>query len=519
MTMRASEARISLIDTKRQMEQTLAETLDEFDGLMVEGKLTDRPGQFQINFLSANEDQQLTDGLSRLEEHAKKHGFFELKVHPEALEDFDTPEESAGFLSSAGYKFDGQSYFKELGERPAVVDPEPAPAPVKPEPAPTPEPEPVKPEPTPEPTPMPEPEPEPEPVKPEPAPVEPTPTSGTGTLAERVVAPENITEENYDGSVPVPAHLTAKYQALIADFSNPKGGEQGAVTFGSLLSKRADTLAGFDVEGEAERLKKDTLRLRGEIKEEMIASRGQVSEAELVSRLEWRVRSANICDPTLKANNTKLRDAYRQTLSEIRPMGGTANTGKRSQKKAITYLGEATKNFPTEWVERSNTHGNPLIPKMSTTRAHYVPNRRSQDGMIAPLTMNEQTSYVEGQAGAVAIATHEFTHRMENVVPGLYELENQFRTRRTTLPNGRMEPLVPIHSRTPREKARVDHFADRYMGRVYGFEGYTEIMSTGTEALFGGEFGGLTGMSRGTRADSDMRNFMLGVLGGHTVKK
>ena len=51
-------------------------------------------------------------------------------------------------------------------------------------------------------------------------------------------------------------------------------------------------------------------------------------------------------------------------------MGGTAQTGKRAQKKAISYLNEEPRNFPTEWVERSNTHGNPWFPKMSTRRAH-----------------------------------------------------------------------------------------------------------------------------------------------------
>ncbi|MGP9651764.1 hypothetical protein ACT3UA_11435 [Glutamicibacter sp. 363] len=500
-TMRSNEARISLINNKHQMNQTLTKTLNEFDGLMVDGVLTGRDGQFQVNFMSANEDQHLTDGLAMLEEEARKHGFFELKVHPNALEDFDTPEQSAGFLSSAGYKFDGQSYVKELRQRPADIAPEPAP-----------EPAPVKPAPAPKP-------PRPDVVKPSPAPEPPpAPETSSGTLSERGVPTAEITEKNYDGSVPVPAHLTAKYQELIRNINDPQGGEQGAVAFGALLAKRADVLAGFDVEAEAERLRKDTMRIRNEIKDGLVASRGHATMDGISSRLEWRVKSADLSDPTLKVNNTKLRDAYRQTLAEIRPMGGTAQTGKRAQKKAISYLNEATKNFPTEWVERSNTHGNPLVPKMSTRRAHYIPARLSQDGLTAPLTMNEESSYVDGQAGAVAVATHEFTHRMEDVVPGIYHLENQFRTRRTTLPNGRLEPLVPIYRHTPREKARVDHFASRYMGKVYGFGGYTEIMSTGTEALFGGEYGGLTGMSRGTSADKDMRNFILGVLGGHTVK-
>ena len=78
---------ISLFNNKHQMNQNLTKTLNEFDGLMVDGVLTGRDGQFQVNFMSANEDQHLTDGLAMLEEEARKHGFFELKVHPNALED------------------------------------------------------------------------------------------------------------------------------------------------------------------------------------------------------------------------------------------------------------------------------------------------------------------------------------------------------------------------------------------------------------------------------------------------
>ncbi|MGP5049493.1 hypothetical protein [Glutamicibacter ardleyensis] len=473
------------MNQKHQMGQAVSQTLNDFDGLMIDGELTDQAGQFQVNFMSAEGEQQLSEGLSRLEDEARQRGFYELKIHPEALEDFNTPEESAGFLSMAGYKYDGENYFKDLQDRPVV---EPAPAPV---------------------------------VKPKPEPVvEPAPAPATGSsLADRNIPADQITEENYDGSVPVPEHLTKKYQELIPDLKNPNGGEKAAVDFGSLLSKRAENLAGFNVAEEAERVQVETELLRDKTRQGIIAVSGSASERQVDNHVEMIAGTLNKVDAKLRANNSKLRDAYQQTLSEVRPMGGNAKTGKRSQKKATEYLNQATQYFPSEWVNRSNNHGFPLVPKMSSRRAHYIPIRGTSDGFVANLTINEMGSYVDGQSGAVAVATHEFTHRMENVVPGLYDLEKQFRDRRTTMNNGRLEPLVGIRSPGSRERARVDHFTSRYMGRVYNFDGYTEIMSTGTQALFGGDYGGLTGMGRGANADHDMRNFVLGALGGHTVRE
>lgn len=497
--MNRAEARVSLLSQKHQMGQALSQTLDEFDGLMIDGQLTDHDGQFQINFMSAEGEQQLSEGLSKLEDSAREQGFYELKIHPQALEDFDTPEESAGFLSLSGYKYDGENYFKSLHDRP-VVEPEPVIEPVSPVVEPSPEPEPVV---------------EPEPLQPV---SEPSPERA-GTLADRNVPVEQITEQNYDGSVPVPGHLTSKYQALILDLKNPDGGEKAAVEFGALLSTRADTLAGFDVREEAELVQLETEMLREKTREKLTEAYGSTSERRLNDHVEAITGLLNQRDSKLRLRNAKLRDAYRQTLSEVRPMGGVANTGKRSQTKAIQYLNEATQFFPTEWINQSNERGNPLVAKVSRRRAHYIEATGSAEGLVANLTTNECGSFVENQSGAVAVATHEFTHRMENVVPGLYELEKQFRDRRTTMNNGRLEPLVGIHSPRSREKGRVDHFTSRYMGRIYNFEGYTEVMSTGTQALFGGDYGGLTGMGRGATADHDMRNFVLGVLGGHTVKK
>ena len=68
-----------------------------------------------------------------------------------------------------------------------------------------------------------------------------------------------------------------------------------------------------------------------------------------------------------------------------------------------------------------------------------------------------------------------------------------------------------------RELSTVDSFADAYMGKRYyrsnGEENmrHYEVLSTGVEAIFHGEYGGLVGVGR-VAADTDMRAFALGVL-------
>ena len=49
------------------------------------------------------------------------------------------------------------------------------------------------------------------------------------------------------------------------------------------------------------------------------------------------------------------------------------------------------------------------------------------------------------------------------------------------------------------------------MGKVYE-DGSREIMSMGMEGLFGGQSGGLIGLSNDGKADTGMRDFVLGTL-------
>lgn len=110
-------------------------------------------------------------------------------------------------------------------------------------------------------------------------------------------------------------------------------------------------------------------------------------------------------------------------------------------------------------------------------------------------------------------AMHELGHRFEDTLPGLSALGQEFLTRRTTNPDGTRQTPVPLAGEGDGALTRPDSFADVYVGRVYANGRFTEVFTTGVEALFTGSHGGLLGVGSGVSApDPDHRSFVLGAL-------
>lgn len=105
------------------------------------------------------------------------------------------------------------------------------------------------------------------------------------------------------------------------------------------------------------------------------------------------------------------------------------------------------------------------------------------------------------------VAAHEQAHRYEAVIQDVMSLEDQFLTRRTTLPDGTLEPVQRYSSGV---NVRGDHFSEKYTGRRYA-DGATELLSTGMEGVFAGQYGGFLGIG-GRLPDAELQNFVLGVL-------
>lgn len=126
------------------------------------------------------------------------------------------------------------------------------------------------------------------------------------------------------------------------------------------------------------------------------------------------------------------------------------------------------------------------------------------------------TSALGREDGSVATSVHELGHRMEHVVPGIAEMEHEFRMRRwleSDVADEQPKRLFPGSD----ERARDAGFVTPYVGKLYDGAGgkggwsFTEVVSVGAESLFGGAHGGLVGLSR-SQPDLDHRNFVLGLF-------
>lgn len=142
--------------------------------------------------------------------------------------------------------------------------------------------------------------------------------------------------------------------------------------------------------------------------------------------------------------------------------------------------------------------------------------RRKTRGRIdgPGLELNLSGNKVHGRPSGFAVAAHEMGHRMQTVVPGLSAMEDAWLTDRTTV-NGERDELVPLWEGSA-EMVRPDNFVDAYIGKEYtdmvgDVREATEVITMGTQALFGGDHGGLIGMNRASR-DDDMRHFILGAM-------
>lgn len=133
------------------------------------------------------------------------------------------------------------------------------------------------------------------------------------------------------------------------------------------------------------------------------------------------------------------------------------------------------------------------------------------------LVGGRSAAYVEGRSHHAATAIHELAHRFESSVEGITTLEAKHGFTRTNIVPVKGSPgeftqqeLEPIKPRS-KEKCRPDHYANRYMGRVYKNSSHTEFLSVAMESMFAGTNGGLIGVGR-SGSDRESRDMALGIL-------
>lgn len=224
-----------------------------------------------------------------------------------------------------------------------------------------------------------------------------------------------------------------------------------------------------------------------------------------------------------------------------------------SQKPAITLLNRVAAQFPSDWLAASQEKDPPMRARVTPHRAHYSPVRRywgeakqvnvevnyaafSENAVPAGVeavkdslghwhwTATElRERRVRSTAAEITVpspttrpiearstATHELTHRLEHANPQLGRLEDAFIYRRCRNEDGMLKQAVPL-SRRSSEMVRDGNFVNPYIGKIYPTSTFFEVLSTGTESIFAGAYGGLIGRSD-EKPDADHRAFTLGCL-------
>ncbi len=164
--------------------------------------------------------------------------------------------------------------------------------------------------------------------------------------------------------------------------------------------------------------------------------------------------------------------------------------------------GKPTSDEP--WEQWTHPTTGEVIWRYPAMQKRTVGSKAVSEIQIGP----SNPSNVAGMEKFHPIAVHEQAHRFERVINNIEDLEVMFLTRRTTLPDGRLEKSQRYSSNT---QVRPDHFSEKYTGRSRYTTGLTEVFSTGMEGVFAGQYGGFIGIG-GRLPDTEMQNFVLGLL-------
>lgn len=154
---------------------------------------------------------------------------------------------------------------------------------------------------------------------------------------------------------------------------------------------------------------------------------------------------------------------------------------------------------------------------MELQEVYYKPmtwtRRRKEAYPAIQVGVEAKNGKIANPAEFESTSVHEFVHHMEKNNEKLVSVQNTFYQRRTTNPDGTKMKLVTYGTHDD-EFVREDSFVSTYMGKDYGDKApHKEVLTTGSEALLTGRYGGLTGVSRTyTKKDTDMLNFVLGSL-------
>jgi hypothetical protein len=169
---------------------------------------------------------------------------------------------------------------------------------------------------------------------------------------------------------------------------------------------------------------------------------------------------------------------------------------------------EALDLYPASWVDT-------FTEQFSTVKVGLV--RRGSwknfKDNTARLSISTRKPRIANQNEGFATAVHEVGHGMEDVIPGLKQMEYTYWQRRAQSDNYNIQGI--FSPRSTSEFGNRDEWREPYSGKSYGLganDNY-EIFTTGVESLLGGS-GSFGDSTKGVTVDDDFRRFILGVLIG-----
>lgn len=346
------------------------------------------------------------------------------------------------------------------------------------------------------------PEPEPE-SKPEPD-SSPAATSWHGQMAaasaevDQAWSAVQIAEAEFAKSPEIPGtavekvrHTMECHEQLLAASTVYEAKVRAA---GELVAARADTLIAERLDGFPEDPPRVTLE---ELKD---LQRSIWTDGASLAEYHRKVEQYNSEHRRITGRDRVRAEAYRDVLSQIRPVGDAAPkiAGKRPHKQTVADLQAAARFIPGDWITAVDDAHGPITVRRATGKRGYY--SRSEELIVT--------------GGEEATMHHEYAHRMEAHIPQISAATNAFLVRRTQNADGVRDQLVRYNG-SRSELLRPDGFVDKYVGKEYGHES-TEVFTTGTEALFAGQYGGLIGAQRRETgetysADEEHRALILGL--------
>ncbi len=208
-------------------------------------------------------------------------------------------------------------------------------------------------------------------------------------------------------------------------------------------------------------------------------------------------------DAIMADEAAKLIEEIRGSSSKVPKLSGTGATNAGIQATFPRMLSK----YPEKWVDTFVEK----FPEVKVTQARR--GRWTNNGGTPQMLVESKNPRVKGFGSLDSVTVHEIGHGMEDVIPGLKQMEYAYWQRRAKGDGNKIKGIYKPRSTI--EFGNFDEWREPYSGKSYGLGANSnyEIFTTGVESLLSGSgyFGDAT---KGLTVDDDFRQFILGVLIG-----